>query len=95
MSLTKNDILGLIAGIIPFFVFIGSSSTSSVNGQVVSQSSLNLVAIIGGVIAVGMAFVGFRSLSERGGNRNLYLALFAVLLVLGVFQVVRGIGLVA
>ena len=95
MTLTKNDIIGLIAGIIPFFIFIGSSSTSSVNGQVVSHSSLNLVAILGGVVAIIMAFIGFRSLSGRDGNRNLYLGLLAALLVLGVFQVVRGIGLVA
>jgi hypothetical protein len=95
MSLTKNDIIGLVAGILPFFLFIGGSTTRTVNGQVVSQSSLNLVALIGGAIAIIMAVIGFRTMSEREGNRSIYLALFVVLALLGAYQVVRGIGLVA
>ncbi|MBN9392569.1 MAG: hypothetical protein J0I20_31330 [Chloroflexi bacterium] len=95
MSLTKNDIVGLVAGILPFFLFIGGSTTQTVNGQVVNQSSLNLVALIGGAIAIIMAFIGFRTMSEREGNRSLYLGLFVVLALLGAYQVARGIGLVA
>lgn len=95
LSITKNEILGLVAGIIPFFLFIGSTSSNSVNGQVVSSSSFNLVAIVGGAIALLLAFNGLRELSDQTANSRLvHIGLAVALVLLGAFQIMRGIGMI-
>lgn len=95
LTMSRNEIGGLIAGIIPFFLSVGGSSTRTVNGQVVSSSSFNLVAIAGGLIALVLGLGGLRLLSDHAnGERNLHIAFAILVALLGGFQILRGIGLV-
>ncbi len=93
--LTQNDIIGLLAGIVPFFFSCSSSSSRTVNGRVVESSHFDLVAVVGGAIAVLMAvgvLTQFGTTAPK--DRAKRIGLLVVMLALGVFQVLRGFGMV-
>jgi hypothetical protein len=93
--LTQNDIIGLLAGIIPFFFSCSSSSSRTVNGRVVESSYFDLVAVVGGAIAALMALGILTQLSTTASeDRGKRIVLLVVMLALGGFQVLRGFGMV-
>jgi hypothetical protein len=92
---SRNEIIAAIAGIVPFFVSISSSSTQTVNGEVVSQSYFDIVDVVGGLIAIVATITVFRMLGKTDpDDRVKRIAAIVVLLLLGVYQVAHGIGII-
>ncbi len=90
---SQSEILGVILGILPFFISFSSRSTSTVNGQVVSSSYFDIFAVGCGIICVILAFASARSrLPKLKTDRWVSIGIVAVILILGVVQILRGIG---
>lgn len=94
LSTSDKTLLGIgaVAGVVPFFVSISSSSMSTVNGVVTSASHTDPIAIGGGALAI-LCGGGAAVLARKHGNQSRILAGLAVL-ALGGFQLARGFGLV-
>jgi hypothetical protein len=92
---SRREVLAALAGIAPFFLSASVASTETVNGEVVSSSYTDFVAIVGGAIAVVLALsvVGLFAKTADADKTKRYVG-FVVLLVLGAFQVLRGFGVV-
>lgn len=93
-SLHPLELLGAIAAALPFFVHYTTSSTHTVNGEVVEATTRNWVALGGGAIAVlvgALALIAARSTpAETRRKRHMIgLAIVAV----GLFQLVIRSGL--
>jgi hypothetical protein len=84
--------VGLGAGLLPFIISIRSSQSTTVNGQVVSSSSLDYVALLGGGVALLAGAVALLSASKVADKKR-PMAVAAAVLLLGAFQLVRGFGL--
>lgn len=82
--------VGIIASLVGFFVSLSSSSSRTVNGDVVSCSYLDVAAFIFAAIAAGCA-VG--TLMDKRSPMGLRVGLAGVLLALGVIHVLRGLGI--
>lgn len=95
MKLTKGEIIGIVAALIPFFIFIGGTSISTENGQVVKSSYFNLIGVIGGIVAVIVAFGVIKLFDEEAPEKFIHIAVFVCLLLLGGFQLLHGIGMIA
>ncbi len=93
--LSRNELVGLLAGIAPFFVSCSSSSTSTVNGRVVESSYFDLFAVVGGAIAVLVALSMLGQLGvtapEDKAKRS---GVFVLMIALGAFQILRGFGVI-
>jgi hypothetical protein len=93
----KLTIVGVVLGVLPFFVFFGATSETVENGVVTQSSYLNIAAIAGGIAAVWAGFAllspGYRAASEYR-RPGWALPVCALLALLGALQVVRGLGLV-
>ncbi|MEO3433768.1 hypothetical protein [Inquilinus sp. CAU 1745] len=93
---TKRDIvkplLALAMGLLPFALFGGSTSRVEVNGEVVSESSLNLLGL--GLAVAGIIFA-WRSLAATGGNRALRSTLAGITMAVCVIQLPLSAGLVS
>jgi len=46
--LSRDEVVGLLAGIAPFFFSCSSESTRTVDGRVVERSYFDLFAVVGG-----------------------------------------------
>jgi hypothetical protein len=89
----KTEIIGFIVGGIPFFCHLTSTSTHTVNGRVVESSYTDFVAIALGVVAVLIAFGSYRLLEYTADDdRMKRIGVMVAIAVLGVYQVLRGIG---
>ena len=91
----KLTLWGAALGLLPFLIFVGATSYSMKNGVVTSYTYLNLAAIAGGIGAVclGVALVRRGSRLVRTPPRPGWAVPVCVaLILLGVFQVVRGFG---
>lgn len=93
---TPFDFLGLAAGLVPFALPYSESktdyATETPHGLEVGTRTtkhMDYMALGGGGVAVVCAFVGLFLLA-RLKWRGFRLALFAVLLALGGFQILRG-----
>ncbi|MHB8625221.1 MAG: hypothetical protein ACYDEO_03370 [Aggregatilineales bacterium] len=94
-KLSRNQIIGLVMGILPFFLSFGSSSKSTLNGQVVSSSHFDFIAVGGGAIAILAALSDvFMRRAEINKDRWFILSITALILVLGIIQVLRGVGII-
>jgi hypothetical protein len=90
------DVLGFAAGLVPFVLSFSTSSETSVEMHGTSMEistrthkHMDYVAVAGGAVAVVCAFVGLL-LIARMRTRAVRFVVFAVLLALGGFQLVRG-----
>jgi hypothetical protein len=83
-----NEIVALVAGVLPFFVHLGAMSTTRGG----AASYFDLFATAAGLIAIG-ASIGAILLVQRSPQRNLHFAFIGVLMVLGVYQTLLGLGL--
>ena len=89
----KSEIIGFIAGGIPFFCNFTSTSTRTVNGVVVESSYTDYVAIALGAVAVLIAFGSFRLLEYTADDdRMKRIGVMIAIAALGVYQFLRGIG---
>jgi hypothetical protein len=96
LSLRSTDktltIIGGIAGVVPFFIHSTTFSSVTENGNVVSSSYRDNVALAGGVVAVlcGLAAAAMaRKAGKAGGNR---LVIAIAVLALGAYQIAHGLG---
>jgi hypothetical protein len=91
----KLTIWGVVLGGLPFVVFVGTTSHTVENGAVTQYSYVNLAAIVLGIAAtcVGIALVrrGPSATSEYR-RPGWAIPVCVALVLLGVFQVVRGVG---
>lgn len=86
----KSEIAGIVIAALPFICSFSTSST--VNGQLVSQTDYVAVAL--GIIAILIGLSTMRLWSQTpSADLMKRRALFAVIIGLGAFQVVRGLGL--
>ena len=69
MRLTRREIIGLVMGILPFlpFLWFGLTFTKSTNG-IVEQTRINLFALLGGIVALMMAFRQREALRFEGAQ---------------------------
>src|SRR5690606_7036681 len=59
----KTPIIALALGVSPFFLFVGSSQTVTINGAVVRDEQFNFVGAILALVGLGLAA---RTLLSRG-----------------------------
>ncbi|KUJ33292.1 hypothetical protein ACZ90_71295 [Streptomyces albus subsp. albus] len=84
----------LLVAILPFVLEVTFETKETANGELTSYSYLNLTALLGGIIAIGYAAkVFFRARRDAGLTPPVTLLLVLLSLV-GVFQAVRGSGVV-
>jgi hypothetical protein len=95
-TFTAADFFGLIAGLVPFALSFSESKTDysdmTANGLEVGTRTtrhMDYNALGGGGIAILCAFVGMLMIG-RMKSKPLRFAIFAVLLALGGFQILRG-----
>ena len=80
---------GLVAGVVPFFLSITTSSEKTVNGEIVEQSFMDYVALGGGGLAIVFGAV---ALKAAMGSSPKAMAPAVAALGLGVYQLLRGFG---
>ena len=87
-------IIGLIAGIVPFFISVAEES-SVVEGGVATTSYLDYAALAGGGVAAlaGIAFLPIALKAMTGKGKQIAAAL--IIIGLGAFHLLRGFGVVA
>ena len=86
----KSEIAGIVVAAAPFICSF--SSTSTVNGEVVSQT--DFVAIALGIVAILIALSTIRLWAQTPESELMKRRiLFVVTLGLGAFQLVRGLGM--
>jgi hypothetical protein len=82
---------GAIVGAIPFFVHVTESSTVMVNGEVVSGTTRDYIALACGVVAALLgAIVAGGAIRSKAGGKALAIGLAVV--ALGAYQIARGFG---
>jgi hypothetical protein len=91
MSRFRTPLVILALGVIPFWFFIGSTSSTTINGEVVSASRLNFAGVIMGLIGAVMAFKALRD-GDRGDM--LRLGLIALAGVLCLVQMAHSVGII-
>jgi len=94
---SQVEIAGIAAALIPFICNITTTSTRTVNGRVVEETSTDYVAIVLGLIAVGIAAYIAVSLlpGTDSEDRPKRLAVIAAIAVIGAYQLLaRGLGMV-
>jgi hypothetical protein len=84
-------VAGLVAGLVPFVLSASSSHTVSVNGVVTVASYRDMVAIVGGAVAIICALIAL--VATRKSQIGSRYAFPALVLVLGAYQLPRGFGL--
>jgi len=90
--LSPAAIVGLGAGFLPFVFSFRTSQSTTVNGQVVSSSSLGYVALLGGGIALLAGVVALLGASKATDKKKA-MAVAGAVLLLGALQLARGFGL--
>lgn len=90
----RNDVVwpvvAIVLAVLPFWVFGGSSSSTTVNGEVVSEQSVNLLGV---VLAVAAIVIGVKRVRGEGGNVAVRRTLSVVAIVIGVVQLPLCVGL--
>ena len=90
-----SEIVALGAGVVPFFVSFNRSSSTTVNGEVVEASFFDPVAVGAGVVAALAALYGLVLLRKTmAAQRTLRIVAAVILLGLGGYQIVRGLGMI-
>ena len=87
------EIIGLVLAGLPFICNFTTSSSTTVNGRVVEESSTNYVALILGPLAIlaGLAIFPILARVDQS-TRMKHLAVMVVIIVGGAIQVARGVG---
>ena len=94
-GISPLTILAIVAGVIPFFFNISSSTSTKIMmyGKVVYRSSnLNYLALIGGGLALAFAILSLIWAIRRKQIALLGLATMVAAGILGIVQLIRGFG---
>jgi hypothetical protein len=67
----KAPVLALLLGLVPFLAFIGTSSTVTINGEVVRNEQFNLLGLTCALIGLGIVFTILRPSAPRDLPRKL------------------------
>lgn len=86
-------IAGLVAGLIPFSMHATYSESVSMNGQVVSASSRDYLALAFGVAAAMLGAIAVAGAARAKLGTTALMIRIAVL-ALGLYQIARGLGAV-
>ena len=90
----KREWLGAALGIAPFLINLGSTTTVTQNGQVTRLNSMDYADIVLGALCVVVMLTTIRFWPQTRPEAALKRKIvFGVLIALGVFQVVSGLGL--
>lgn len=87
----KTPLIAIVLGVVPFFIFLGSSQTMTVNGVTVRDEQFNLLGIALAIIGLWLALTVLRPSAPRDFPRKI-LAAVAVLLCL--LQLATSFGFV-
>ncbi len=91
----RQPLIAMLLGILPLWLFVGMSQTTTVNGQVVQDSSLNLLGVILAIAGLVMVFKMLRDDRSYGRQPRWWprtiLAILAGLVC--ALQVVQSLGL--
>jgi hypothetical protein len=93
LSIKSTDktltMIGGIAGVVPFFIHSTTFSTVTENGNVVSSSFRDNVALGGGIVAVLCGLAAAAMARKSGSSR---VGIGVAVLVLGAYQIAHGLG---
>ena len=67
----KAPISALVLGLVPFFIFLGTSSTVTINGVVTRQEQFNLLGLVCALVGLGIVFAVMRPSAPRDLPRRL------------------------
>ena len=81
-----RDIVGAVAAVIPFFL----SHRREMNAEIMGIPFVDYIALFFGVVAVGFALANI-----TWHNSPLYKNVNIIVLLIGIFHVLRGFGLLA
>lgn len=89
------EIAGLVAAVVPFAVSMASTTMSTTNGEVTSFTYRDPIAIGGGIVAAACGLIALTMLGKtESSKRGLRILIALVLVGGGVFQALRGFGIV-
>lgn len=91
LSRVKTPIIALALGLVPFFLFVGSSHTVTVNGTVVQDEQFNFV---GALLAVGGLWLALRTLLRPDANAVVSKVLAGIAVVVCLLQLAASFNLV-
>jgi hypothetical protein len=95
-AVRRTEIVGLAAGLVPLVIHLPSTTPATVSrttGAVVAGGVYDLAAMAGGFVAVILGVVAARQALHDVSRRPIHLALAGVILLLGVYQSLLGLGL--
>jgi len=91
------EIAGVAAALLPFICTFSTSSSRTVNGVVVEESSTDFAAIVLGAVAIALGVVVLATLlgKTEESDRIKRLGAVGIMFVVGAFQLaVRGLGVI-
>jgi hypothetical protein len=92
---TKQEIFGLVAVLLPFVLAVESSTVFRQGGVVTGGTYFSLGGLIGGLVAIGLAIAIAKAVLRgpgRDGSQIVHGAIAGVILLLGVYHVLHGLG---
>jgi hypothetical protein len=81
----------VLLGLLPFVVFVGTRSTTTVNGEVVRHEEVNLAGL---VLAIAGLILAFRVVRSPGSNRIVRSVIAGVGSLLCLVQLPLSVGLI-
>jgi uncharacterized membrane protein len=94
---SQLEIAGIVAALLPFVCKFSQTSKTTVNGRVVEDTSTDYVAILAGLVAIGIAVTILVTLfpNTAENDRLKRLGAVAAIAILGAYQLlVRGAGII-
>ncbi|MER5494352.1 hypothetical protein ACWD6I_09660 [Streptomyces sp. NPDC002454] len=92
--LRRIGIAVAVVAVLPFALPLAVESRQTVNGEITEFSYLNLTALVAGVVALGYAVRTYSGLRFASEATTTHRVLLAVLVVVALFQLLRGSGVV-
>ncbi len=90
----KNEILALLLAFLPFICNFSETTRETVNGRVVNESTIDYADIILGALAVLAGLALARLFPTYSADTRLkHTGIFLLVIAVGIFQVVRGAGM--
>jgi hypothetical protein len=87
-------VIGLVASLVPFVMSSSTSSSVTINGQVVESTYRDNIAIAGGAVALVCGVLAAVAERKPSVVRSKRLAMAVGVILLGAYQLARGFGAV-
>ncbi|MCL4878310.1 MAG: hypothetical protein KJ064_16735 [Anaerolineae bacterium] len=89
----QNEIIGLVLAFAPFICNFTTTTTRTVNGVTVEETSTDYADIILGALAVVIALTIIPSIRAASPDSRLkHAGIFVLVLAVGIFQILSGSG---